>query len=399
MTQVEHRRTDPDGHDETEPWRHDPWDDPDATDSIVVERPRRSWRPVKVLVYTVGWLLVVVLLVAGAVGYWYVHRVNPNGDPGAPVSFTVNSDDTLETLSLRLKDAGLISDAPLFRWYVDHNGGLVITPGYYQLRPRDHMGNVLGILRTPPSQTYTKVTFPEGFTYERMGLRIAESVPRLSAPDFDAAATSGAIRSKYQPVGVDSLEGLLFPDTYQVSNSESAAQVVERMVALMERVGGQEDIETRSAALGMSPYQMLIIASMIEREAKVPEDRPKIARVIFNRLFLGMPLQIDATLYYRQDPTLPFSTLKEIDSPYNTYLHTGLPPTPIANPGRASIQAALNPAPNPPPGDPICRALPSGTPCVYLYYVVINEQGGHAFAATLAQHEANVQRARELGLL
>ncbi len=380
-------------------WHHDPWDDPDATDAIVVERSPRSWRPVKVLVYTVGWLMVVGLLVLGAVGYWYVQRANPDGDAGAPVSFTVHDDDTLETLSLRLKDERFISDAPLFRWYVERNGGLEILPGYYQIRPNDHMGNVLAVLRTPPSQTYTKVTFPEGYTYTRMAERLASKVSRLSSADFIATATAGQVRSKYQPPGVNSLEGLLFPDTYQVSNSESEAQVVERMVALMERVGGQEDIDTRSAELDRSPYEILIIASMIEREAKLDVDRAKIARVIYNRLYLGMPLQVDATLYYQQDSELDFSQLKAIDTPYNSYLYAGLPPTPIANPGRASLQAALHPANNPSQGDPICRGLPQQIPCIYVYYVVSDENGAHAFAATLEQHDANVQRARELGLL
>jgi UPF0755 protein len=143
---------------------------------------------------------------------------------------------------------------------------------------------------------------------------------------------------------------------------------------------------------------VLIVASMIEREAKIEEDRPMIARVILNRLAIGMPLQIDATLYYDQDPNLSFDQLKSIDSPYNTYLHLGLPPTPIANPGRASIEAAVNPANNPPEGGAECQNL-AKEQCLYLYYVLADEDGGHAFALTLAEHEANVQKARDAGLL
>ena len=139
---------------------------------------------------------------------------------------------------------------------------------------------------------------------------------------------------------------------------------------------------------------------MIQKEAKLPEDRPKIARVIYNRLYIGMLLQIDATLYYGTDRATPFPELRQTDFPYNTYLHQGLPPTPIANPGRAAIQAALHPAPNPPAGDPICQALPDPTQgCLYLYYVLANEEGGHAFAATLEQHEANIAAARAAGVL
>jgi UPF0755 protein len=121
--------------------------------------------------------------------------------------------------------------------------------------------------------------------------------------------------------------------------------------------------------------------------------------VIYNRLYFGVTLDIDAALFYGQDPSLSFSEVKAIDTPYNTYLHTGLPPTPIANPGRASIEAALNPAANPSLGDPICVGLPKGDPCVYMYYVLADEDGRHVFSATLEQQEANIEIARAKGLL
>jgi UPF0755 protein len=170
------------------------------------------------------------------------------------------------------------------------------------------------------------------------------------------------------------------------------------MVALMERVGRQEDIVVRGYVLGLTAYQVLTIASMVEREAKVDDDRALIARVIINRLKRGMPLQIDATLYYGQDPGTPFAELKAIDSPYNTYLYPGLPPTPIANPGRASIEAVVNPAPNPPAGGALCVGVPRNE-CEYLYYVLADEDGRHAFAVTYDQHLANVEKALQAGLL
>ena len=273
------------------------------------------------------------------------------------------------------------------------------------------MGNVLGRLRTPPGQTYTKVTFPEGFTLSRMADRLDSSVPRLTAEGFMVAATDGSLRSPFQPPGVTSLEGMLFPDTYQVSNAECEGQVIERMFALMERVVDQEDIVNRSRALGVTPYEALIVASMIEREAKVPEDRAKIARVIYNRLGLSQLdpdnptlLQIDATVLYGADlagldPNSSFAELRVVDGPYNTYTRPGLPPTPIANPGRASIAAALNPAPNPPAGDPICAELAEPTNCAYIYYVIADEDGRHVFASEQWQHERNVELARQAGIL
>jgi len=390
-------------------WPTDPWDETDQTGSV--ERLRRQTRPIKWVVYLAMVLGIAMILVSGAVGWWYVQKINPEGVPGDVLSFTVDEVDDLDSLSERLVEEGLISDAGVFRGYVGRNGGLEITPGYYEIRPNDHMGNVLGRLRTPPGQTYSKVTFPEGFTLEKMAFRLDASVDRMSAGDFLAATNDVSIRSQWQPIGGSSLEGLLFPDTYQVSNAESEGQVIERMIALMERVGDQEDIVNKSAALGRSPYEILIIASLIEREAKVSGDRDKISRVIHNRLFISasnpdspFPLQIDAAVYYGGEQAgtsteLPFSQLRQIDGPYNTYLRTGLPPTPIANPGRASIRAALNPAPNPAPGDPICVVLERPSECLYLYYVLANEDGSHAFAATLEQHLANIEVARAAGLL
>lgn len=388
-------------------WPTDPWDDTDSTSAV--ERLRRQSRSFKWVVWTMMVIAVVMVLIAGAVGWWYLGKINPPGAPGAVTSFTVNDDDDLESIAARLESGGLVSDAGVFEWYVEREGGLDIIPGYYQIRPNDHMGNVLGRLRTPPGQTYTKVTFPEGFTVAQMATRLDTSVDRLTADGFLTAAGDGSLRSAWQPTGVSSLEGMLFPDTYEVSNAESEGQVIERMIALMERVGDQEDIVNRSAANGVTPYEALVIASMIEREAKVPEDRAKIARVIYNRLgmaFFGQPmmLQIDAAVLYGRDqqgldPDMPFSQLRQIDTPWNTYMHYGLPPTPIANPGRAAIHAALNPAPNPPAGDPICQELGRGSSCAYMYYVIADEDGGHVFAAEEWQHERNVELARQAGLL
>ena len=388
------RRRQPDAFE----WPKDPWDDVDATDALIIERPRRSRWPFKVIVYSVGAALIALILVGGTVGWWYLNQINPKGDPAVAANFTVNPGETVDSLSVRLYDEGFITNARVFRWYVDRQGDLELTPGYYSLRPMDHMGNLMQVLRTPPEETYTSVTFPEGFTIDKMAGRLGERVPRLLASEFVAAARDGSVRSEWSREGVSSLEGLLFPDTYQVSNGESAQQVVQRMVELMNRVGRQESIVEKGYVQRLSAYDVLVVASMVEREAKVDADRPLIARVILNRFHREMLLQIDATLLYNQNQALPFDQLKAIDSPYNTYLYPGLPPTPIANPGRASINAVLNPANNPPEGGAACRGVPRDQ-CEYLYYVLADEDGSHAFAVTLEQHEANVAKAREAGLL
>lgn len=379
-------------------WTVDEWDE--VGEVPVVEPLPRQSRIVKWAIWSALAVAMVLVLIAGYVGWWYLGQVRPDGELGEPVPFTVLESDTIGTLAARLEAQGFIVDESVFAWYVERKGGLELTPGFYQLRRNDHVGNVLARLRTPPDQTYQRVTFPEGFTIEQMAERLAETSPRLGAQAFTDAATTGEIPSRFRPPGETSLEGLLFPDTYQVSNADNEGQVVERMVGIMERVAEQEELEAGAAALGLTPYEVLTIASMIEKEARLDEDRPKIARVIYNRLYLGMLLQIDATLYYQGDRSVPFSELRQIDTPYNTYLHQGLPPTPIANPGRASIRAALNPAPNPPPGDPICRVLEDPTQnCIYLYYVLADEEGGHAFAVTAEQHQANVDAASAAGLL
>ncbi len=349
-------------------------------------------------------VLAIVSVIYGGYQFWYLRQVNPPGDPGAAEIFTVTESDDLIAISKRLEQEGFIVNDSVFRSYVSSKGGLEITAGFFTLKQRDHVGNILRVLRTPPNETLTKVTFPEGFTLEQMAERLGEEIQSVSESDFltktgGTATEISAVRSIYQPESVTTLEGLLFPDTYLVSGDETATQVAQQMLKLMERVGRQEGLDDSVNSVGLTPYEVLTIASIIEREAKVPEDRAKISRVIYNRLAIGMPLEIDATLFYKQNPDLPFLELKAIDSLYNSYLYTGLPPTPISNPGRAAINAALNPTPNPSAGDPICREITDGSPCLYLYYVLYDKDGHHKFASTLAQHQANVQAAIIAGVL
>ena len=382
-------------------WNEDPWDDPrllnenggiqsEVADPISLEPYRDILRLVTLVV-------IALTLVFGAVAWWYLRQVNPPGEATAAVTFTVNQGDTLSSVSKRLEDEGIISSAGVFRWYVARNGGVVLDPGFYSLRARSHMGDIMAILNTPPSITYSKVTFPEGFTIDQIARRLEDKTKRITAADVMAAVADPSIVSTLRPDGVASLEGLLFPDTYLISGDETPTQVIQRMVSLMEDVAGAEGLADSQTKVGYSPYKVLIIASMIEREAKLDEDRAKIARVIYNRLEAGMPLQIDATLFYGAPDGATFADLKDLEGPYNTYLKKGLPPTPIASPGRASIRAALNPANNPSASDPLCANVPK--PCRYLYYVLADADGRHAFAATLAQHEANVEAARAAGLL
>ena len=370
-----------------------------ASRRLVVRPPIRR---IAGLVAAVGSFVVLVfVLVYGITSWRELERINPAGDPGAGALFEVLEGDDVDSLSRRLLDEGFVVDDATFRRYVEREGGLDPVPGLYTLRPFDHMGNLLRVLRTPPNETFWRVTVPEGFSIEQIGERIASIVPGFDAEAFVDRATLGGepeITSTYAP-GITDLEGLLFPDTYSIAGDETPAQIVQRMVRLMERVGRQEGLDDAASTIGLDPYEVLTIASMIEREAKTEKDRALVSRVIYNRLAMSMNLEIDATLYYGQDPETAFDVLKAIDSPYNSYLYPGLPPTPIANPGRASIAAALAPAANPSPADPLCRDLPVDTPCAYFYYVLSDADGNHTFSVTLEQHEANVQRAIEAGVL
>ena len=183
---------------------------------------------------------------------------------------------------------------------------------------------------------------------------------------------------------MNSLEGMLFPDTYQVASNEDEAKVIARLIAQMEKVAGESGVELAPFSRNLSGYQVLAVASMIEKEARLDEDRAKIARVIYNRLEQGMNLEIDATVIYAMGGNverLTFDDIANTESPYNTYKHPGLPPTPIAMPGRASIMAAMNPADGP-----------------WLYYVVVDAEGRHAFAETFRQHERNIALAEQNGV-
>jgi UPF0755 protein len=373
-------------------WSTDPWDVPGELYEFEGERPRRNRSPAKIIGFSALILGVVVLLVAGAAGLWLARQLNPPGSAGAPVNFTVNNGDNLDAVSKRLEQAKIITSDWVFRWYVDRKGGLTLQPGYYTLRPHDTMGNILSVLRTPPAETFDNVVFPEGYTVTQIAARLHETVPRLSADAVIKAATDGSIRSKYEPQGINSLEGLLFPAKYQIAGNDTEAKIVQRLEQQMEKVAASEGLDKMSPA---DAYNTLIMASIVEREAKTAADRPLIARVIYNRIFLNMPLQVDATLLYNQDPKTPFDQLKALDTPYNTYLHTGLPPTPIASPGKASIEAVLHPAENP----ASCPTNKPSEPCVWLYYVLANKDGSHAFATNERDHAANVAKAKAAGLV
>jgi uncharacterized YceG family protein len=232
----------------------------------------------------------------------------------------------------------------------------------------------------PPAPRVVKVLIPEGKTRAQIAqIAVADG---LKGSYRVASRHSSMLNpaSYGAPSGTPDLEGFLFPATYDMDPGAPASRLVEEQLAAFHENFGASAI-ARAHALHVTPYQLLIVASMVEREAVIPGDRPKIAAVIYNRLAAGMPLGIDASIYYAVELAKGIATYTSelteaqlhIDSPYNTRTHVGLPPTPISNPGLASIEAAAHPA-----------------HVSYLYYVAgADGCGEQVFSNTLAEFEVN----------
>ena len=313
-------------------------------------------------------LLLVLAVLGGAAGGLYLYAVGGSG-PSEPVEVVVPRGATASDVGILLEEAGVIRSSLAFRLMASLRGsGSDIKAGVYPMRTNMPLGEVFLLMeKGPEDRTPTVIlTIPEGFRVEQVADRIADELGLRRRMFIDAATSGRFALPPYLPDGTKTVEGFLFPETYQVRPSVDAEDVIDIQLEQFRQVA--DDLEwDRAEALGVTPYEVVIIASMIEEEARVPEDRSKIAAVIYNRLAKGMNLEIDATVLYalgRHKERVLFEDL-EIDSPYNTYLHPGLPPTPIASPGRAALEAALQPA-----------------DADYLYYVVIDEDGRHAFTSS-----------------
>jgi UPF0755 protein len=219
---------------------------------------------------------------------------------------------------------------------------------------------------------------PPGLTIQQIADRVGK-LEGKSAARFMDAVKSNTVRSKYEPTNVTSLEGLTWPDTYFIGANETEAEILQKIVGQFDAKADEIGLGTSGPGNGgLTPYQALVSASLIEAEAGTKDDAPLISAVIVNRLKDGMPLQIDATLCYAKGgcPPVPSDADRKIDSPYNTYKFTGLPPTPIKTVSEVALRAALQSAFVP-----------------YKYYVS-DSHGKTYYAQTLAEHEKNVAKAR-----
>lgn len=333
-----------------------------------------------------GVVAVILVLVAGAAFVWVQGKIDPSGPPGAELELQIAQGSTTADIGDFLADNDVITSGTVWDYWTRLQGKGPFQAGVYVFQENSSFDEAVAVLDAGPKPpTNVSVTIPEGLT-------VAEIVGRLGDPEFapewwttenlQAAIDSGQIQSSVQPAGA-SLEGLLFPSTYEVDEDVDEATFLSRLVTQMENTLTELNAESGAANLGLSTYEVLVVASLIEEEAKVEEERFQIARVIYNRLQQGIPLGIDATSRYeaeisgRSRDDIDF----ESDSPYNTRRIAGLPPTPIAAPGRASIEAALSPADGP-----------------WIYYVASDAEGHHLFTDSAAEFQEAKQRCIEQGL-
>lgn len=305
-------------------------------------------------------------------------------DDPSPVPFTVEIGETAVSISNKLVEQGFITNPDLFRLFLRYNGlDASLEAGDYQLRRNMNMREIAEVLQKASFEEVS-VTIPEGWRAEQ----IAELLSRESI--MDGALFLAAVR---QGTGVEhpllagrpagaSYEGYLFPDTYRLPIKATPDDLISRMVDNMAAKLPANALDL-AAARGYSFYQILTIASIVEREAVIPQERPTIASVYFNRLAQGMPLQADPTVQYAmgyQTDTgqwwktpVTLEEYSQVNSPYNTYLNYGLPPGPISNPGASAIMAALQPEQT-----------------TYLFFMGCGGDGQHVFATDFETHQQNV---------
>ncbi|RMH84216.1 MAG: endolytic transglycosylase MltG [Actinomyces sp.] len=333
-------------------------------------------------------------------------QIDPAGEPGELVEFTIPDGATTNDVASDLAAAGVVSNATVFRYWLRCDGDISIVgflscdtehtfkAGDYELRENMSFEEAVAVLDAGPiPEVVFTVTVPEGLRWTEMVDRLVAENPRFERDELEAAFTDPSLTSEFLPPDVPfgSMEGLLFPATYDIPEDQlgdeqrflqrMAAEFDRRFSALLDDPGAAPVIEE----LGLRPYDVVIVASLVEEEAKIDADRPRIARVIYNRLLAGEKLGIDATACYAANKPCSELTAADLEnpSPWNTRAVPGLPPTPIAAPGEASLRAALQPA----EGD-------------WFWYVLTDEggvPGAHTFASTESEFTAAVAVCREKG--
>ena len=329
------------------------------------------------------WAVVLVLVVVAGIAAYLRYRLeNPPVPPGSgEVIVEIPPGTSTADIFRRLARAGVVEDGRLAEVYYRLNRRRVpLQAGEYRFQrgmPIDEVINRMG----KGDVVRHAVVVPEGLTApETFELFWKQGI---GGPDAFQAAL---VRTELVPGlthGVSDLEGFLFPDTYDVTRTTPAGQIVDRMIANF-REHFTPELQRRAAALGLTPRQAVTLASIVEKESGVKSEGPLIAGVYLNRLRRGMRLQADPTVIYalKRDGKwkgIVHRSDYDYESPYNTYLHEGLPPGPIANPGMDALRAAVSPARTD-----------------YLYFVANPTTAGHQFSTTFDQHLAAIAMARRV---
>lgn len=304
--------------------------------------------------------------------------LRPVSASDAPIVVEIPRGTALSGVAARLEAAGVIRSARAFKWLARLRGQAdALRAGEYALAPRLGPGQVLDRIAAGAVMTH-RVVVPEGLRMEEVAARI-EAAGLGSAEELLAVARDPASAAAFGVEG-DSLEGYLFPETYELAKGVPAREVARMMVDHFQAVW--RTIEPAARARGHSMREVVVLASLIEKETGAPEERPLIAAVFLNRLARGMRLETDPAVIYGIadfDGNLRRVHLEDPSNPYNTYQHGGLPPGPIANPGAAALRAVVEPA-----------------AADYLYFVA-KKDGTHQFSRTYGEHVRAVNRFQRNG--
>ena len=348
---------------------------------IRFRRPWGFWR--RVLVLAGG----LALVLGGAYWWgnsWLQRQLDPPGEPQGRFLVEIPGGAGVNDIARILANEGVVANATIARlWWRD---AATLQAGDYYFAGNMSVDQARAVLEAGPiPPAFESITIPEGLWLEEIADRLLDSLPEFDPVELRAALSDGRIRSRYMPAGIDSLEGVLFPDTYQVDEAGVSDEraLLGRMVEQFDTVAARIGYDEARERIGLTPYQLLVAASIVEAEAARSEDRPKVARVIYNRLNAGMPLQMDATVLYALGQRKSSLTLTDldVDSPYNTRRFPGLPPTPIAAPGRESLAAAMNPE----PGE-------------WLYFVLVERDGTLFFTEDYDEFLVRAADARARGV-
>ncbi len=313
-----------------------------------------------------------IIIAFAAVYSVYIGNGSKPVKPGSEeyISITIPSGTGTGGIAQILAENNLISSTGVFKLQSKSKGyDGKYKAGQYSLSPGMSMEEIMELLLTGKADTL-RFTIPEGYDIKRVTAKLAEE-GLINQEAFLKEIESGQFDYEFlkdAPAGPDRLEGFLFPETYEIFATANEHDIIDKMLYQFNKVFTAE-YYARAEELGMSVREVITLASIIEREARVPEDRPIIASVFYNRLTIDMPLQSCATVQYILGEQKPVLSIKDtqIESPYNTYQNLGLPPGPIASPGADSIKAALYPADT-----------------NYLYFLAKGD-GSHAFSSTYEQ--------------